>query len=62
VVVTIHPDPGRPVNGSDAVFAATAAAAWLTDGLVAEWPTRRRGAPAIGPAEGSDHRESGAQP
>ncbi len=33
---------GRPaVNGSDAVFAAVAAAAWLADGLAAEWPTDR---------------------
>jgi len=26
---------------SDAVFAATAAAAWLADGLAPQWPTRR---------------------
>lgn len=32
---------GPPVNGSDAVFAAVAAAAWLADGLVSEWPTAR---------------------
>lgn len=32
----------RPaVNGSDAVFAAVAAAAWLAEGLPPEWPTRR---------------------
>jgi CO/xanthine dehydrogenase Mo-binding subunit len=30
-----------PVNGSDAVFAATAAAAWLSEGLPPGWPTRR---------------------
>ena len=30
-----------PVNGSDAVFAAVAAAAWMADGLPTEWPTRR---------------------
>jgi xanthine dehydrogenase small subunit len=41
VYVTIHPQDTLPVNGSDAVFAAAAAAAWLADGLVAEWPTRR---------------------
>ncbi len=29
------------VNGSDAVFAATAAAAWLSEGLPPCWPTRR---------------------
>ena len=33
---------GPPVNGSDAVFAAVAAARWLADGLPARWPTDRR--------------------
>ncbi|HZQ86832.1 MAG TPA: 2Fe-2S iron-sulfur cluster-binding protein [Acidimicrobiales bacterium] len=42
VEVTIEPDDGPPVNGSDAVFAAVAAAAWLADGLPPEWPTVRR--------------------
>ena len=47
VGVTMHDEDRFPVNGSDGVLAATAAAAWLTDGLVAEWPTRRdRGGPA----------------
>ena len=41
VDVTLHKEDRWPVNGSDAVFAATAAAAWITDGLVPEWPTRR---------------------
>ena len=41
VHVVIHPSDGVPVNGSDAVFAAAAAAAWLADGLVTQWPTRR---------------------
>lgn len=47
VAVELHPSSLWPVNGSDAVFAATAAAAWLADGLAPEWPTRRvaRGAP-----------------
>jgi xanthine dehydrogenase small subunit len=40
--VTLHHESVWPVNGSDAVFAATAAAAWITDGLAPEWPTRRR--------------------
>ncbi len=35
---------GPPLNGSDAVMAAVAASAWLEDGLVTEWPTRRVGA------------------
>ena len=40
VDVEIEADAGAPVNGSDAVFAAVAAAAWLRDGLAPEWPTR----------------------
>jgi xanthine dehydrogenase small subunit len=32
---------GPPVNGSDAVFAAVAAAVWLDQGLPPVWPTRR---------------------
>ncbi len=43
VRVTLHRSDRPPVNGSDAVFAATAAAAWLADGLAPRWPTRRRG-------------------
>jgi hypothetical protein len=39
--VTIEPSDAPPVNGSDAVFAAVAAAAWLADGAAPEWPTRR---------------------
>ncbi len=42
---------GPPVNGSDAVFAAVAAAAWLGEGLPERWPTRR-GEPG-GPAAGA---------
>jgi len=33
-----------PVNGSDAVFAAVAAARWLADGLAPSWPSDRSGA------------------
>jgi hypothetical protein len=33
-----------PVNGSDAVFAAVAAARWLADGIPVAWPTDRGGA------------------
>ena len=44
VTVRIVDDPtGPPVNGSDAVFAAVAAARWLADGLPAAWPTDRAG-------------------
>jgi CO/xanthine dehydrogenase Mo-binding subunit len=32
-------DDGTPVNGSDAVFAAVAAATWLAQGLPPDWPT-----------------------
>jgi hypothetical protein len=41
VVVRLHEDDGWPVNGSDAVLVATLAAAWIAEGLPAEWPTRR---------------------
>jgi xanthine dehydrogenase small subunit len=41
VRVRIGPGDGPPVNASDAVFAAVAAATWLADGLVGRWPTRR---------------------
>jgi hypothetical protein len=30
-----------PVNGSDAVFAAVAAAAWIEQGCPQDWPTER---------------------
>jgi aerobic-type carbon monoxide dehydrogenase small subunit (CoxS/CutS family) len=33
---------GPPVNGSDAVFAAVAAATWLAEGCPPEWPTGTR--------------------
>ena len=41
VVVRLHEEDLWPVNGSDAVFVATLAAAWIADGLPARWPTRR---------------------
>ena len=41
VDVTIAASNDEPVNGSDAVFAAVAAAAWLADGVPQDWPTRR---------------------
>jgi hypothetical protein len=45
VSVTMAEGPAGPaVNGSDAVFAAVAAARWLADGLPPEWPTDRGGA------------------
>ncbi len=42
VEVAIIDDDSEPVNGSDAVFAAVAAAAWLADDLAPVWPTRAR--------------------
>jgi aerobic-type carbon monoxide dehydrogenase small subunit (CoxS/CutS family) len=41
VEVTIHPSDDPPINGSDAVFAAVAAATWLTRGLAPVWPVGR---------------------
>jgi aerobic-type carbon monoxide dehydrogenase small subunit (CoxS/CutS family) len=42
VTVEIEPDAGAPVNGSDAVFAAVAAAAWRHRGHPEAWPADRR--------------------
>jgi len=39
IEVTIEPDDGAPVNGSDAVFAAVAAATWRATGHRPDWPT-----------------------
>jgi xanthine dehydrogenase small subunit len=44
VNVVVHQDDRWPVNGSDAVFAATVAAAWIAEGTPPQWPTRRGGA------------------
>jgi hypothetical protein len=41
VTVRLHEEDAQPANGSDAVFAATLAAAWLAEGLPGRWPTRR---------------------
>jgi len=40
IEVEIGPTPGQPVNGSDAVFAAVAAAVWVDQGCPQDWPTR----------------------
>lgn len=39
--VAVIDDGGPPVNGSDAVFAAVAAAVWRHDGFPPRWPTMR---------------------
>ena len=39
IEVDIQTDDGPPVNGSDAVFAAVAAATWLAHGTPPGWPT-----------------------
>jgi aerobic-type carbon monoxide dehydrogenase small subunit (CoxS/CutS family) len=41
VRVDIDVQDADPVNGSDAVFAAVAAAVWAHQGFPADWPTRR---------------------
>jgi len=40
IEVTVLDEDAPPVNGSDAVFAAVAAAAWRHAGFPAAWPTR----------------------
>ena len=42
VRVTIAPEDGEPVCGSDAVFAAVALAVWRRQGLAPSWPTGQR--------------------
>ena len=44
IEVEIEPDDGAPVNGSDAVFAAVAAATWRATGHHPHWPTGTPGA------------------
>jgi len=39
IEVEIEPTPGPPVNGSDAAFAAVAAAVWLQRECPTDWPT-----------------------
>jgi xanthine dehydrogenase small subunit len=41
VDVTIEPGGSEPVNGSDAVFAAVAAAVWIRQGCPQDLPTQR---------------------
>jgi xanthine dehydrogenase small subunit len=41
ITVDIEPDQGAAVNGSDAVFAAVAAATWVAQGCPPVWPTGR---------------------
>jgi CO/xanthine dehydrogenase Mo-binding subunit len=40
--VSISPSERPAVNGSDAVFAAVAAAVWMSKGLPPAWPTNPR--------------------
>ena len=42
VTVEIVPSTTEPIGGSDAVFAAVAAAATVAEGRPTQWPTRRR--------------------
>ena len=41
VEVTIEADDSEPINGSDAVFAAAALAAWRAAGFAPRWPVNR---------------------
>jgi aerobic-type carbon monoxide dehydrogenase small subunit (CoxS/CutS family) len=41
IEVEVMPGDGDPVNGSDAVFAAVALAAWRESGFAPHWPTMR---------------------
>lgn len=50
VEVSIVPSDEDPLNGSDAVFVAVAAATWLARGAPEAWPTDRFGSPPL-PAE-----------
>lgn len=53
VEVTLHDDDTEPINGSDAVFAAVAAAVWLAEGCATDWPTGGRSGDGSSPTEGS---------
>lgn len=59
VEVTLHPGDLWPVNGSDVVFVATAAAVWLADGLPPSWPTRRNRAGRAGGEAGAGEPPAG---
>jgi len=52
VEVEVVPETGTPLAVSDAVFAASAAAAWLAAGLPPAWPIERVGSLAPGPEHG----------
>jgi xanthine dehydrogenase small subunit len=58
VDVVLHDEDRWPVNGSDAVFAATVAAAWIAEGTPPRWPTRRtagrRGRAVVASAAGEE--------
>jgi hypothetical protein len=56
VEVEIEASDAEGVNGSDAVFAAVAAAAWIGEGCAQDWPTRRRGSSSFR-AEGASAPE-----
>jgi hypothetical protein len=57
VEVVLHAEDRWPVNGSDAVFAATAAAAWIAEGAPPQWPTRRGGAGRRGATVSNPHQQ-----
>jgi len=51
--IDIEGTEGPPVNGSDAVMAAVALAAWRAEGLPTRWPTRRGSAASGQPVRSS---------
>jgi xanthine dehydrogenase small subunit len=57
VTVELHDEDGWPVNGSDAVFAATLAATWVAEGRPPSWPTRRAAVRAPQRVAASGRRE-----
>ena len=61
VSVELHDQDRWPVNGSDAVFVATLAAAWIAEDRPPRWPTRRATVRTpfrdVAPSGGRDGRE-----
>ena len=46
ISIEVEPDDVPPINGSDAVFAAVAAAAWRVAGYPPRWPVGRSRTPS----------------
>ena len=61
VDVRLHDESRWPVRAGDAVFAATAAAAWSAEGMPPDWPTRRGSDRRRSDQRGSDRRGNSRQ-